>query len=701
MTFSTEFQVNQVFAPREPNKFLTEPVRYLGRNSESALCIPLNSKSKKKGLIVVPIDAWMEFLYKDDPDLNVIDAYAWLPQLRNGLKLPPKAIERLIAFKKVQQNFVGKEILLFDNRLLLRFLEEQAVLSQPKKSLDTIRRWFFTWLRAGQNPLAIVESFLVNKPLARQQRGEKRGRKNPLLPSKTARPAYEFESSIKEIYQKVIKPKLCTWNDAYTVALTKNFGLTEEDAEVFFIDPTVAARYKVPGRQQFLKVLRRIKEEEDTGKEQPDRGHRGSARDYAPGPGFFEIDATYFQIQLISRSGARNIVSRPLVYLIVDIFSGVIVGYVVSLEEPSWAVAALALHNCFADKQQTFERLSLDFKSEDWPCHHLPTVLRADRAEFVSTMGQEFPKSTIRLEITPSYTAQAKGTVEGKNNEVKHKRHRIDLPGLYKKFRSRGETDGKWDAALNIDEFEKAIVEIIMLLNRQAVLKKHLPRDAIKDKVSTRLQLWTWGLANRSGYTARAPSNFVYEHLLAREVGSLKPTGIYYKNQRFNCDLLREFRYLQTAPDGGKAIELAINKNYAGELFFRGPENSWHCAYNDDIEVIEKKLSFRELLNESQEKGKLLEQGTLDATTHWSAREGAINRDIKAAKKEADEFRRLGGVSKNNIRESRSAERKSSRSPSFNGLLTSDHPPAPKLETPRPKVVPPARKALNFEEDEE
>lgn len=665
-----EFEANQVFAPGSNLNPLKEPVRFICRNADLAIFIPLSSQSGKTGLLYLSTDQWMKALYQGDLETCIADPYDWMPHSTDGLRLPIKAMQRLKTFHEILGRFKDKEDLLFDKRGLLKFFQTQASAVTPKRSVDTVKRWFLAWLRAGRNPLAVIENFLVKKPVVRQRNGAKRGRPNPTLPLASVGPAFEFEEKIQDIYKRHIKTKKMLPDDAYTLSLTTHFGIAEADRKEFFLNEKVAAQYKVPGRAQFLKAIQRIRKNEAPEYTELPKGERGNARDYAPGPGYFEIDATYFQIQLISRSGARNLISRPLVYLIVDIFSGVIVGYTVSLENPSWAVAGLALHNCFTDKQYTFDKLNLKFSSADWPCHHLPTVLRADRGEFVSDMAQRFPESKIRLEITPSYTPEAKGTVEGKNSELKRPNvSKFDLPGLYKKFRTRGESDGKWDAALNIDQFERIIVEMIMLLNRQPVLKKNLPRDAIRANVSNRMQLWSWGLEHRSGYTERATSNFVHEHLLSRGTGILKPNGIYFKQQKYNCDLLREFKYLQTAPRNGRPIEISFHNNFAGEIFFRAPDQSWKCAYNDDVEVSEMKLSFHELKEEASQKVRLGEQGAMDATDYWGSRESLVKEEIKAAKTEAKQFRKIGGVSKSGVRDARSAERRKNRSGSLNGSI--------------------------------
>ena len=69
------------------------------------------------------------------------------------------------------------------------------------------------------------------------------------------------------------------------------------------------------------------------------------------GPGDrFQIDATSADIYLVSRFNRHRIVGRPTIYVVVDVFSGMIVGLYVGFEYPSWLGAMMALVNAATDK---------------------------------------------------------------------------------------------------------------------------------------------------------------------------------------------------------------------------------------------------------------------------------------------------------------------------------------------------------------
>jgi len=77
----------------------------------------------------------------------------------------------------------------------------------------------------------------------------------------------------------------------------------------------------------------------------------GSSSTDAIGPGsVFQIDATVADVYLVSRFNRTHIIGRPVLYIVQDCFSKLIVGLYVGLEGPSWIGAAMALANTVGNK---------------------------------------------------------------------------------------------------------------------------------------------------------------------------------------------------------------------------------------------------------------------------------------------------------------------------------------------------------------
>ncbi|UTW70537.1 hypothetical protein KHA80_09280 [Anaerobacillus sp. HL2] len=73
------------------------------------------------------------------------------------------------------------------------------------------------------------------------------------------------------------------------------------------------------------------------------------------------------------------IIGRPIIYVVIDVFSRLVAGIHIGLEGLSWLGAMMALANTVTDKQKFCAEYGIPISKEDWPCEHLPEVLLADR----------------------------------------------------------------------------------------------------------------------------------------------------------------------------------------------------------------------------------------------------------------------------------------------------------------------------------
>ena len=675
------FSIHDVFQPGVPLPKINGPVRVIETiGLEKVILIEVGEDANSVPFAIGYRD-WLEHLKSDalqqitDPDLKLSSIPA---------NLPKGAAERYKNILKATQSLAQNPALLHTRKTLAAAIAETA--KSMGLSSRTIKRWICDWLRSGRNPAAAVRTFIerdAEQSVKPQAQGDKRGITGRVPESASDAPAHEVMNSIAKAWDKYVVKGKKKWRDAYHDMLIDIYGVPDAafspDGQGYFLDPALIEKYRTPTWPQTRYRFRQFKKAAHQRDAELPRGNRGKATDDAFGPGFFEIDATFFQIQLVSRLTKGKLVGRPTVYLIVDIYSGAIVGYAVTLENPSWANAALALYNCFSDKGAVFERLGLPYEAKDWPCRELPNMLRADRAELVSNMGQEFPASGIRVEIPPPMTPEAKGTVEGKHAELKKpQKGRFDLPGRFAKIRKRRDPDGKKVAALDILEFERILVEIIMDLNREPIEAKRIPPDALPAgaKVASRIGFYEWGLTHRAGFTREMGPNFVYEHLLTTEKATVTPQGIHVKGEIFNCDRLRELGYLAAAIDDSFKLIAAYNPLLASEIYFYDrKDGTWVPAYNTDPEIYRLKASFAEAASYRGWQDLLTQQAALNAHGKRRKRLPFVRQTIKDAVKEKRETPVKTSAAKAGIRENRAQERANERSPRLNGALPATAPP--------------------------
>lgn len=252
------------------------------------------------------------------------------------------------------------------------------------------------------------------------------------------------------------------------------------------------------------------------------------------GPGTrFQIDATPGDVYLVSDFDANRIIGKPVIYAITDVYSRIITGVYVGLEGPSWLGAMMALDNMVADKVEFCRQYDIEITEEQWPTHHLPEIILADKGEFEGHAVEGLINNEyIKIENTTAYRGDLKGIVERKfrtiNGKVKQK-----TPGaIQKEYRERGDRDYRLDATLSLKDFTKVIITLILEHNHKIVDKYPMEKEMIADGiVSTPINLWNWGIANRRGRLSVVRDRNIFRlNILPRKRATISRSGIIFKN---------------------------------------------------------------------------------------------------------------------------------------------------------------------------
>jgi len=645
-------------------------VRLVGADLLEGIALVDLDATPARAPFVVDYELWANL---ESSRTRIPDPYQDIPWDTRGLR---KASRRRLKLAEAAANSV-----IDDPSALFRPNHLSSLISSSAEKLRrdraTVRRWIYQWLQAGGEIRSVVRAFATPKKPRPQTSLGKRG------------PHPKFPENYSGVGLPILRSRLLEGaklhyikrglgiRAAYRETLLDQFHVPEkyvrrENKKKLFLSPELLRKFEIPSDGQFRAICRQLDAEADAADapKAPPRGKRGRASHDAPGPGFFEIDATIFQVTLVASTYRVALVGQPVVYLIVDVFSEAIVGYAISLENPSWSVAALALANCFSDKASTFLRLGLPYTSRDWSCHELPLRLTADRAELVSNQGQTFPRSGIRVAITPPMTPIAKGTIEGKNSQLKHwaRRVRLDLPGRFDKFRKRRGRDGKRDAAMDLHLFEQILVEAILDLNLDPVSTWRIPNDALEDgmKAATRIGLYEWGLKHRAGFTRSAPPNFVYEHLMRPGTAQMTGAGLAFKGELFRCDALTRLGWEGAAGRSGSfEVQIAHHDLVGSEVFFRDPKsNTWHCAKNVNPDIEALGISFFELDQHRARKDQIHSQAEMENHVRRKPVVKRARAAIGGAARETREVVALAGRGarrKTGVLESRAREREARR----------------------------------------
>jgi putative transposase len=284
------------------------------------------------------------------------------------------------------------------------------------------------------------------------------------------------------------------------------------------------------------------------------RSLTGSASDGVFGPCHrFEIDSTIADMYLVHRANRNWLIGRPVLYVVVDNFSRMIVGVHVGLEGPSWNGARHALFNAYTPKQDFCKRYNVEITEDEWPCHHLPFELSADRAELLSEAGEAMSNSlgTI-LKIAPPFRPDWKAIVES--------RFRLINEGLDLKFTpggvdarrlERGDRDYELDAILDIDQFTEMIILAVLNHNRNLRLPHLLNAQMVAAEVDpTPLGIWRWALEHSPIHARTKGAEELKIALLPSREASIRRGGIYFQGLLFTCEILQREQWAEHSHNG-------------------------------------------------------------------------------------------------------------------------------------------------------
>lgn len=281
----------------------------------------------------------------------------------------------------------------------------------------------------------------------------------------------------------------------------------------------------------------------------------GSSTTETLGPGSrFQIDATIADVYLVSRYDRTKIVGRPVLYIVIDVFSRMITGVYVGFEGPSWVGAMMAISNGLMPKPEYCRQFGIDIAPADWLCEHLPDAILGDRGEMVATPAETLANAfSVRVENTAPFRADWKGIVEQRLKLIPS-RFKPYVEGYIEgDFQARGGKDYRLDAVLDIDEFTRMILLCILYYNNDHEIEDYpRTREMIADKVRpVPIDLWEWGVAKRSGKLRQWPPAEVQKSLLPTTDATVTVNGIQYAGCFYSCRKALEEHWFETARKRG------------------------------------------------------------------------------------------------------------------------------------------------------
>ena len=365
----------------------------------------------------------------------------------------------------------------------------------------------------------------------------------------------------------------------------------------------------------------------------------GTATAGVVGPGSrYEIDATIADVYLLSADRQR-VIGRPTLYVVVDVFSRMVAGFYIGLENPSYVTAMSALATSMLDKSELCARYGAKITPEQWPNVGVPDAILADRGELLGHQIESLEKAFgVRIETTPPYRGDAKGIVERYFRTLQAE-FKPFTPGVVTgtKVRKQGGKDYRLDATLTLDDFTQIMVASILHRNQYAVLSKYdRDPDMPNDMALTPLNIWNWGIENRTGRLKNVSEQALRIALLPRQNVYLSDLGVSCFGAYYTSKELLASGWLHRNGDRRvTGLQAAYDPAVADHIYLFPEKDSseyWVCYLTDRSRQFRGK-SMWELWASQEEQRKATSAAKVAETTSKRDLENLVINTIKNAER--------------------------------------------------------------------
>jgi hypothetical protein len=367
--------------------------------------------------------------------------------------------------------------------------------------------------------------------------------------------------------------------------------------------------------------------------QQTKRALRGKSFDKLFGPAqVYMIDSTVADVYLVSEFNPYWIIGRPIVYLIRDVWSGMIVGVHVALEGPSWETARLAVFNAFSPKGEYLRSLGFNMTDADWPCAHGCLEIFHDRGEHLSIPSTDSANDLrIVLSVCPPFRPDPKGGIETMFHWLRDATVKW-LPGaVMSRERERGQRDYRLDATLTLHGFTRIIVHAILTFNKTANVSDRLvgPLSGLEIE-ATPINLWRYGLENLNGSPPQWDQETLYNALLPNSTASIRADGVRFAGRCYKGHLSDMAQWQESARAfHSQKIKIKYHPNDPRSIYILNESTGNYETFTDTApEQLPKNARLEEVLDCRQYRKFMREAGKdirlLDRVAHNRFRDEEI-----------------------------------------------------------------------------
>lgn len=284
-----------------------------------------------------------------------------------------------------------------------------------------------------------------------------------------------------------------------------------------------------------------------------------------------EMDEMETDFYLVSRENPSEVIGRAVLYVLVDVYSKIIMGVSVGVENNSWDGAKMALYNMVEDKVKLCKRAGISISENDWPISGIvPSEIEVDNgSEYLGNKFEQFiSENGIHLMFVPPRMGSLKPNVEQKFHQFNQ----------YVKGRLPGEITTKdygspyvKGAILTIEDFYKIVLHFVVTYNKTPLTTYAADKDVYEAGIiPSPLNIWNYKLKGTVGFKRiNSMEQFKYS-LLTPGKAVITRQGIEFKKIIYTCENLEwlSAKQQETVFKGRQSLEIRYDKRNMDFIYF-------------------------------------------------------------------------------------------------------------------------------------
>ena len=316
----------------------------------------------------------------------------------------------------------------------------------------------------------------------------------------------------------------------------------------------------------------------------------------------YEMDEMETDYELVQAYDRSKVIGRAVMYMLIDVFSKMITGYAIGIDNNSWAGAEMALLNIAEDKVSYCSRFCIDIEERDWPVSGvLPSEIIVDNgSEYLSKQFEAFAITNgIKIGFAPAAMGSMKGNIESEFRRFNIKTNGV-IPGQIVKD-AYGRPHQK-QARLTIEEFEQIVIKFILNHNKN-------PMDHYKDTKEIYCSgieqspnsIWKYSLEHEHALKRIVDMDQYRLSLLCSDTATITREGLVFNKMIYVCEDRQWMadKMALAAVDRRQKVVVKYDKRCMDAIYYLNDDKEYRLAILSDIKIVNEKyqhLSWQDVL---------------------------------------------------------------------------------------------------------